>query len=694
MLRLAVDVGGTFTDLVLYDEAAGRRYVHKVSSTPDDPARAIVGGATELCEQNGLRAADISLVFHGTTVATNMMIERDGSPVGLITTHGFRDLVHIARKKRPLNFSHSQVVPWQARPIARRRHRLTVRERIAGPTGEVVVALDEDGVRAAARRLAADGIEAVAVCFLFSFLNPEHERRAAELVRELMPNAFVSASHEVVPLYREYERFNTTLVNVFIGPRVANYLRSLSTSLRAAGIAAEVRLMTSAGGVVTDTAAAAHPVSLLMSGPAAGLLAGVATGRSSGHADVITLDVGGTSSDIGVAADGQVRMKHLLDTKIQGDQVMVPMADIETIGAGGGSIAAVSAEGVLEVGPRSAGAVPGPACYGRGGTEPTTTDAAAVLGWLRPKTFFGGRLGLDLDAAAAAVREHVALPLGLDLQNAALGIHTVVTHNMANAINQLSIRRGIDPREFDLVAQGGAGPLFACAVGAQVQARRIVIPPRPGLASAFGLLETDLRYEGASTVWQHTDAIDLHTLAATVERLTAEARAALDADGVSPERQSFQCFADCRYPSQGYELRVNAPSGPVDADWVAGLTAGFHDLHYATYRSRFDDRPVHLVNLRVVGVGAVAVPAAEPAGPATEYCPNPVDEISSCFRIGQAPTTVMTRVYEREALAPGAVVDGPAVIEQPDSTTVIEPGFSARVDEHLNLIITAQEAAS
>src|SRR5829696_717014 len=386
--RVGVDVGGTFTDLVLWDESTGDEFTHKVSSTPDDPNVAIVGGVLEICARSGRSPSDVAMVIHGTTVATNIMVQRTGARVGMLTTEGFRDLMHIGHKKRPFNFSHSQDVPWQSNPIVPRRHRLTARERVTGPDGAVETPLDEAAVRRAAEQLRDAGVEGVAICFLFSFLNPEHERRATRIVREILPDAFVSASHEVVPLHREFERFSTTAVNVYVGPGTSRYVNSLQRTLADRGVRGAVRLMTSSGGVVTAPSAAELPVTLLLSGPAAGLLAGIRTGRSADHLSVITLDVGGTSSDIGVAPAGELRMKHLLDTSIRGYQVMVPMVDVETIGAGGGSIARVSDQGVLEVGPVSAGAVPGPVSYGRGGTQPTATDAAAVLGWLRPETFF------------------------------------------------------------------------------------------------------------------------------------------------------------------------------------------------------------------------------------------------------------------------------------------------------------------
>jgi len=689
MRHIGVDVGGTFTDLVLAGTDGGTVVVHKVPSTPDDPAQAIVRGVIELCSIGGISPADVDLVVHGTTVATNMLIQRTGAEAGLITTEGFRDLLHIGRKKRPFNFSSHQDVPWQKHPLIKRRYRLTVPERIAGPAGQVVVPLDEDAVRAAARELRDQGIGSIAVCFLSSFLNPEHERRAAELVREVLPGAFVSASHEVVPLHREYERFNTTAVNVYIGPATSGYLESLVSALHAAGVPAPVRLMSSAGGMVTAAAATKLPVTLLMSGPAAGLLAGVQTARAAGNPNVITLDVGGTSSDIGVAPGGELRMKHLLDTKIQDSQVMIPMADIETIGAGGGSIASVSAEGILDVGPRSAGAIPGPVCYGRGGSEPTATDAAAVLGWLRPATFFGGRLALQVDAARAAIDRFIGQPLGIAAEQAALGIHTVVTQNIANAIAQLSIRRGHDPREFDLVAQGGAGPLFACSVAAEVGVGRVIVPAYPGLASAFGLLSTDLRYEFAAPAWQSLGQLAPAELSGKLAELLRAARAQLALDGATGDDIAFEFHADCRYPSQGYELRVVADPPPADEAWAAKLADRFHDLHQATYRSRFDDRDVHVVNLRVTALGRVPRPQLARRGGYHDHVPEPGTWMQSWFRTGDRPVLLPTAVYERGALTPGAQVAGPAVIEQPDTTTVVEPGFLAVVDEHCNLVITA-----
>src|ERR1700704_2407084 len=380
MKRLGVDVGGTFTDLIYVDDEAGEIIVHKLATTPADPSQGTVQGIREVTENAGVGPSALDQVFHGTTIATNIVIEHNGARVGRLTTEGYRDTLHIARHKKPFNFSNYQDLPWQRYPIVRRRYRLTVPERILRD-GSVLVPLDEERAREQARRLKEDGVEAIAVCFLFSFLNPEHERRVAEIVREEFPEAFLSVSSEVLPQYREYERFSTVCLNAFIGPKVSRYVRRLEEELAAMGVRTGLHLMTSASGVATAEGAIARPVNLLMSGPVAGVVGGIWTGKQAGYDNVITLDVGGTSADIGLAQDGRLRMKHLLDTKVGPYQAMIPMVDVDTIGAGGGSIAYVDPGGIFRVGPRSAGAVPGPAAYDRGGTEGTGTDAMVELGW-------------------------------------------------------------------------------------------------------------------------------------------------------------------------------------------------------------------------------------------------------------------------------------------------------------------------
>lgn len=371
MKRIGVDVGGTFTDLYFSDDADDRVVIEKVPSTPDDPSRAVLNGLRLLCRKAGVELHNVDQVVHGTTVATNIALTHTGAEVGLITTEGFRDILHIARHKKPLNFSLQQELPWQKHPLVRRRNRLTVRERVTAPDGEVIVPLDEDEVRQRVRTLRDAGVESIAVCLLHSYLNGDHERRVKEIVAEEFPECYLSVSSDVVPLYREFERFSTTALNAYVGPAVSRYLGRLAAAVKELGYTREVLIMHSSGGMMPLNAAATQPVNLLMSGPVAGLIGGIWAGEKAGFNNVVTLDIGGTSADIGVAHEGNLRMRHLLDTKVGDYQAMVPMVDIDTIGAGGGSIAYVDSGGVFRVGPRSSGAVPGPACYGNGGTEPT-----------------------------------------------------------------------------------------------------------------------------------------------------------------------------------------------------------------------------------------------------------------------------------------------------------------------------------
>ncbi len=471
-IRVGVDVGGTFTDLVLEDARGEtqRVVVHKVPSTPEDQSVGVVDGIVELCRMAGVRPADIGVLFHGTTVATNMVIERKGAEVGMITTSGFRDILHMARHKRPHNFSLQFDVPWQSAPLVKRRNRIPVTERILPPDGRVGTPLDEAEVREAAALFRKRGLDAVIVAFLFSFLDDRHERRAKEIVQDAMPDAYVCASSEVVNAIREYERFSTVAMNAYIGPRTSSYLKQLQARLREAGMNAPVRIMQSNGGISTVENSIVRPVGLLLSGPAGGVIGGRATGEACGAQNVITIDIGGTSADISVIRGGSLTIKNPRDTQVALLPVLVPMLDIDAIGAGGGSIAYVDAGGAFRVGPRSAGADPGPACYGRGGAEPTVTDAQVVLGRLDPDRFLGGDLTIDPDLAHRAIATRLAEPLGMSVTEAALGVLRIINNTMALAINANSVAKGIDPRSFSLMAFGGAGPLHGVALGEMIAA--------------------------------------------------------------------------------------------------------------------------------------------------------------------------------------------------------------------------------
>ncbi len=693
MLRVGIDVGGTFTDLMLADDESGDVLVHKVPSTPSDPSEATMSGLQELCAMAGVETAALDQLFHGTTVATNIVLERSGSRTGMITTRGFRDIIYIGRHRRPKTFSIYQDLPWREPTLVERRFRLPVTERVA-PEG-VLEELDEEEVRIAARRLRDAGVEAICVCFLFSFLDPRHEARAKEIVLEEAPGVHLSISHEVSPQHREYERFSTTALNAYIGPKTSRYLRRMDDRLRELAPETDFHLMASNGGTVTVDGAVDAPAALLMSGPVAGIVGGIAAGKAAGYDSVITLDVGGTSADIGVAPDGRLRMKHLYDTNIGGYEVMIPMADLDTIGAGGGSVARIDVGGLLRVGPKSAGAEPGPACYGRGGNEPTATDAQLVLGRLRPEAKLAGSLPLHPDEAHRVIGG-LADSLGLGLHETALGVIRILTQNMVSAISVNSVQRGFDPRDFSLVAFGGGGPLYGADIATELSFPRVIVPAHPGITSAMGLLDSDLKYEAQRTVMLQAEACEPAAIEAAYAELEEEGCRRLDADGVPPDSCLLQRWADCRYLGQAYELLVPAGSRPFGAAALAKLAEDFEAAHEREHFYRFPDNPVQIVHLRSYAIGLMPrVPHAEtPSGESALAEGAVIDRRPVLFAVDGAAAELETAFYDRASLLAGNVVDGPAIIEQLDSTTVVTPGLRARVGRDGAIVIdgTTQEA--
>ena len=687
MIRVGVDVGGTFTDIVL-EKSGGRGgqsiFVHKVASTPADQSVAVVKGVVEIAKLAGVAPGDIDMVFHGTTVATNMVIERKGAEVGMITTRGFRDILHMARHKRPHNFSLQFDVPWQSKPLVKRRNRIAVDERLIPPNGDVELPLNEAEVRAAAETFKARGIASVIVCFLFSFLNNAHELRAKAIVREVLPHAFICCSSEVVNVIREYERFSTAAMNAYIGPQVSLYLERLGQRLKDNGVNAQVRIMQSNGGISTLENSAVRPVGLLLSGPAGGVIGGRWTGAACKTKNVITIDIGGTSADISVIQNGELRIKNPRDTEVASLPVLVPMIDIDAIGAGGGSIAYLDQGGAFRVGPRSAGADPGPACYGRGGTEPSVTDAQVVLGRLDPEHFLGGDLKIDPALAHKAIEEGVARKLGLTVKESALGILKVINNNMALAINSNSVAKGIDPRGFTLMGFGGAGPLHATALAEMISAKDVISPLHPGITAAMGLLLTDLQYEFTRSVLvvanRASDA-DIKQVNAILAELKAQAKQQLVADGIPAAKQRFTAIAECRYVGQGFELRAAMPDGALTKKNIAVVIKNFYDHHKQVYGHAFEDQLVELITVRVVGSAAVETlklpnlkkgnrrnPAA-----AKFYIRNTV------FDDGKSAPTPR---YDRAKLLAGDAISGPALIVQHNSTTLVPPGYAAAVLSH------------
>ena len=683
MKLIGVDVGGTFTDLVLADTDTAQAVVHKVPTTPEDPSIAVTEGVIGLCAIADTDPSQINQVLHGTTIATNAVLEHRGAVTGLITTRGYRDILHIGRHQRPQHYSLMQRIPWQSRPFVQRRHRHVVSERLIPPRGDVLVPLHEDEVRASARALRQDGVEAIAICFLFSYLNPAHEARAKELVLEEYPEAFVTTSAEVAPQFREFERFTTAAMNAFVGPKVRDYISLLSRRLRDAGIGGELQVMGSNGGAATVRMVQDSPVLTMLSGPAAGVLGGTWAGALSGRDNLITFDMGGTSADIGIVTGGRFAEATARDTWIGGFPILVPMIDIHTIGAGGGSIARRDSGGAFRVGPQSAGAVPGPAGYGRGGSQPTVTDANVVLGRLDPDRFLGGAMKLDV-AASQQVMQRFATELGISVAEAALGILTVVNANMANAIWSRTAQRGIDPRDYMLVAFGGAGPLHGAEVARQLGIREVLIPPHPGITSAMGLLTTDLQYDTVRTCFQASSALDVPRLADDFAMMHQEITARFAGDRIEADRIRFERSGDLRYAGQGYELRVLFGDGPIDEDELRRTLGRFHVQHQTEYGHAFHDSVIEVVNVRLVG--AAVRPKLEGRPGARAETAPPTYYAPVVFTAGQ--DAIETPFLFRDALTQGVSIPGPAVVLQTDSTTVVPPGCSLRAEPSGNLIIT------
>ena len=679
--RIGVDSGGTFTDVCLFDGNTGRVEVWKVPSTPDDPSRGIAGGIEEGIARVGAVPADVGYFGHGTTVATNALIQHRGVKTGLITTDGFRDLLEIGRQKRPDLYDLQADKPAV---LVSRDLRLEVPERLRH-TGEVETPLDEAAVRRAVATLKAAGVQAVAVSFLYGFVRTNHERAVLRILAEDFPEAFACAGHEVAPEFREFERLSTAVVNAYLGPVMRGYIQRLGQRLAALGITATPHLTQSNGGVIGFDAAARLPVRTVLSGPSTGVVGAQAVGRLAGFDDLITFDMGGTSTDVALLARGECRLAS--EAIVHGYPIKAPMLDIHTVGAGGGSIAYVDSGGLLKVGPRSAGAHPGPVCYGLGNAEPTVTDANVVLQTLNPRYLLGGRMKVRQDLAQAAIAG-LAERLGMDSMATAQGILSVVTANMAKAIRVISVQRGHDPRDYTLVAFGGAGPLHAARMARELDISRILVPRNPGILCAMGLLLTDLRADFAATRLMPLGEAALPAITEAFGGLTARAEHWFAEEGIAPEAGRITRTVDMRYAGQNYELPVTLPEGRVTAAALDALAAGFAAAHQRMYGFIAEGETVQLVTFRVEAAGVVRK---------AEFQPRPeggADASSAIIGTRQvwlpeAGGFVACPVYDREKLDAGNRIDGPAIVEQMDATTVILPGMTGRVEPYMNLILEA-----
>jgi N-methylhydantoinase A/oxoprolinase/acetone carboxylase beta subunit/N-methylhydantoinase B/oxoprolinase/acetone carboxylase alpha subunit len=684
--RIAADTGGTFTDFVYFDELSNRLHVAKVLSTPDDPSEAVAAGIVDLLDQ-GVEAEQVVFLSHGTTVGTNALLEGKGARTGLLVTEGFRGIYEVQEQMRGYGSAVFDFYNRKSPLLAAPRDTLEVLERISA-SGEVVCRLEQAEARQLARQARALGVDSVAICLLFSFLNPEHERLLRRALAKEAPDLPVSLSCDVLPQIREYYRLSTTVVNAYLRPVLERYLSRLERRLRELEVRTPQRyVMQSNGGVTTLPRAAARAVTTLLSGPAGGVIACQAIGRAAGRLNLITFDMGGTSCDVALVREGRPSVTTL--TKVAGHDLAVPMLDIHTVSAGGGTIARVERLGhtsQLKVGPESAGARPGPVCYGQGGRQPTVTDANTVLGYLSPETRLGGRLSLDREAARAAIRGRVALPLNFEVEAAAEGVLKVVDVQMEEAIKAVSTRRGFDLRQFTLVAFGGAGPLHAARVARDLGVAEVLVPPYPGVTSALGLLMADVRHDYVRSRLDPLPTLDPSVANDMFATLEAEAIAELRAEGFGSDQISLLREVDLRYAGQGYEVTVAAPGGAWGAAELARLRASFDQEHERQFGHSAPDSVVELTSYRVAAVGLVP-PLEPPLSPRPSWPIERARLPERTIYLGEAGGEVSCAVYDRARLGPGHRFAGPAIVEQLDATTLILPGQEVTVDDYGNLLL-------
>jgi N-methylhydantoinase A len=686
--RLGIDIGGTFTDATLINEDTGEIHIGKVSTTPRDPSRGFMDAASRLLERVAVDPGAVRSVVHGTTVATNAIIEGKVARTGFITTEGFRDMLEIARQVRPSLYD---LLFEKPRPLVPRQLCWGVPERLDAQ-GNVLQSLDEQAVRRVAEQLRQEKVESVAVCLLHSYVNPEHEQRIAALLREELPDAVVSLSAAVAPEFREYLRASTTVINACIRPVVARYLLNLEARLREARLPENLLVMQSSGGVMTAPAARDKPVFMVESGPAAGVMAATHLCNALGFRDALSFDMGGTTAKAGLIRNGSPRITKDYEvgltaqaasgsSRSAGYPIRTPVIDLVEVGAGGGSIAWVDSGGLLRVGPESVGADPGPACYGKG-TLPTITDANLVLGRLNPHYFLGGEIVLDVERARQAIARQCAGPLGMDVVQAAHAIVEIANASMVKALRLVSVQRGYDPRDFVLIAFGGAGPVHANRLAAEIDSASILIPLSPGTTSALGLLVTDLKYDYSATVARRTDRLESAALEVISRNLRAAGEAALRREAVEPAAMRFLWQVDMRYAGQSFELAVPLPDGPLAARAVADAVAAFHSEHDRAYGYYAPTEPVEWVNLRLTALGAIPKPQMLSLD---SQQPKAAQKACRPVYFAEANGYVDCPVYDRYRLGKGCVLDGPAIVEEMDSTTTIHPGFQARVDLFGNL---------
>ena len=683
--RLGVDVGGTFTDLFLVnDESGGTQFRVKTPSTPSDPSEGVLIGVRRICDEAGIGVGELRNILHGTTVATNAVLESKGARVGLITTQGFKQILHLARSQTPGPLA-GWIIMIKPDPPASLADTREAVERM-GPRGETVEAVDVAQVEAIVRDLVESGVESLTVGLINSYVNPAHEEEIGAIVERLYPGFPVTLSAHVLPEFREYERTLTACMNSYVRPKVATYIEQLQSRLNAIGANADVNILRSDAGLMTTTEAARNPIYGILSGPSGGVAGALFVARKAGFDDILTFDMGGTSTDVALCQNGEPTIGR--ETSISHFRIKVPSVNVHTVGAGGGSIAHVpELTKALRVGPQSAGADPGPAAYGRGGEDPTVTDANVVLGHLPPQ-LLGGEMALDVEAARTSVQK-IADAMGLSsAEEAAEGIIAIVNENMAGALRLVSVQRGHDPRDFALVAYGGAGPLHANAVAEIMGSFPVLVPPAPGLLCAIGDLVADFRDEFAQTYIRVLGDAEPAEVSSILEALGGRARAWLDSEGIPEDARSVTYTADMRYHRQGYEIPVT-----IDPSEAAGgleqLDERFNALHEQLYGFRMHGTPSEIVNLRSIGSGAVPKPELPTGSPGAADASGAATEEHEIMFKGER---LATKIYDRAKLTPGHRFDGPAIVTEFDSTTVVLPGYVAEVDTSFNILINPKKA--
>ncbi|HZO98464.1 MAG TPA: hydantoinase/oxoprolinase family protein [Gaiellaceae bacterium] len=686
--RLGVDVGGTFTDLLLVHDESGRLHRVKTPSTPADPSQGVLNGVRRICEESGVPPGELRYVMHGTTVATNALLEAKGARVGLITTRGFKQILHLARSQTPGPLA-GWIIMIKPDPPAALEDTREANERMSA-RGEVVEPVDRAQVEGIVRELVESGVESLTVSLINSYTNPAHEREIRDVIHALYPGFPVTISSDVLPEFREYERTLTACMNSYVRPKVEAYVSTLERSLGELGVRGDLNLLRSDAGLMTAKVASERPIYGILSGPSGGVAGALHVARRAGYENILTFDMGGTSTDVALSERGQPTIERQTEVPygwgLPGEviPIKVPSVNVRSVGAGGGSIAHVpEVTGALRVGPQSAGADPGPACYGKGGTEPTVTDANVIVGHL-PPSLLGGEMQLDVEAAKAAVQK-IGDALGLDVYQAAEGILDIVNENMAGALRLVSVQRGYDPRDFALVAFGGAGPMHANAVAKVMGSFPVLVPPAPGLLCATGDLVADFRGEFARTFIRTVDSVSGDELRGILEELGAEARAWLEREGITGDAQRVSFNVDMRYYRQGYEIPVEIDPALLAGNGTAMLADRFNSLHEQFYRFKMEGTTCEIVNLRAIGYGDMPKPhlpeSDERGDPDASHAV--VEEHTVYFGGEWLPT----KIYDRSKLVPGNVVAGPAIVTEFDSTTVVLAGHAAEVDRYLNLII-------